>query len=307
MVKLKMTEQTKTICPNCKAESVKKRGFRHTGNRGNIQRYECKKCHHAFVKDDGFYRMRNAPQKITCAIDLFYRGVSTRKVQEHFKAFYPHNADHSSILMWIRKYSKMISQFTDTLKLNVGSEIQVDEVEYHRRKSHKQKRGICKNWFIDSVCPETKFIVASNYFQERSQKNIKIIMKSIKSKTGEQVKTITTDSFNAYENAVKKTFGYDKHNRKYYVFHNKVNASKGEGFNHPIERLHNNIRARTKTFRGFHGSAESANAIMKGLAVYHNFITEHQAIGKCPYELATDLKLNGENKWMELIQLSKKQ
>ena len=27
----------------------------------------------------------------------------------------------------------------------------------------------------------------------------------------------------------------------------------------------------------------------------------------CPYELATDLKLNAENKWLELIQLAERQ
>jgi len=77
-------------------------------------------------------------------------------------------------------------------------------------------------------------------------------------------------------------------------------------FNFPIERLHNSVRARTKTFKGFHGSISSANAIMKGYEVYYNFIMKHQAIGKCPYELATDLKLNNPNKWLELIQISKK-
>ena len=69
--------------------------------------------------------------------------------------------------------------------------------------------------------------------------------------------------------------------------------------------MHSNIRARTKTFRGF-GSIAGANAVMKGYETYYNFIRVHQAIGKCPYELATDLKLNNPNKWIELIQLSKK-
>ena len=84
-----------------------------------------------------------------------------------------------------------------------------------------------------------------------------------------------------------------------------IKLSKGEGFNIMIERLHNNIRQRTKTFRGFHGSVQSANAIMKGYEVYYNFITKHQAINKCPYELAVpELKLNSNNKWLELIKLS---
>jgi hypothetical protein len=44
---------------------------------------------------------------------------------------------------------------------------------------------------------------------------------------------------------------------------------------------------------------------MKGYETYYNFIRKHQAIGKCPYELACpDLKL-GLNKWLDLIKLSK--
>jgi hypothetical protein len=69
--------------------------------------------------------------------------------------------------------------------------------------------------------------------------------------------------------------------------------------------IYNSLRQRTKTFRGFHGSIDSANAILKGFEVYYNFIRVHQAIKKCPYELATDLKLEDNNKWLELIKLSK--
>jgi|TARA_Y100000310_G_C20663603_1_gene806203 transposase-like protein len=248
--------------------------------------------------------MRNHPKKITCALDLFYRGISTRKVQEHFKAFYPHNADHSSVLRWITKYSLMISKFTDNLKLSVGSEVQIDEVEYHRRKSHKAKLGIDKNFFIDSICPQTKFMVASNYVKSRGMEEIKAVIKDIKTKTEVQIKVITTDGLLTYPNAIKKVYGYSNKTHKVNVYHNIVNASKGEGFNYPIERLHNNLRARTKTFRGFHGSVESANAILKGYEIYYNFITKHQTIKKCPYELATDLKLKSENKWLELIKMA---
>jgi len=294
----------KNLCPNCKSENVIKWTKRKTQNRGLIQRYKCKDCNKTFTIDEGFFRMRNNPKKITCAVDLFYRGVSTRKVQEHFKAFYPHNSDHTSILRWIRKYSVMISKFTDKLKLSVGAEVQIDEVEYHRRKTHKAKLGNEKNWFIDSICPQTKFMVASNYYQARGMNEIKGIIKEIKVKTEKQVKIITSDGWKVYPTAIKKVYGYSNKTHSVNVYHNQINASRGEGFNYPIERLHNNLRARTKTMRGFHGSVESANAILKGFEIYYNFITKHQTIKKCPYELATDLKLKSENKWLELINLS---
>ena len=203
----------KIKCPDCDSKEIIKWCKRKTQNRGLIQRYKCKSCNFYFTLNDGFYRMRNNPTKITQSIDLFYRGVSTRKVQEHLGVFYPHNASNVSIYHWVVKYSKMISKFTNKLK-------------------------------------------------------------------------------------------------RYNVFHNRVVVSAEEGnFNHPIERLHNSVRARTKTFRSFHGSINSANAIMKGYEIYYNFITKHQAIKCCPYELAMpelkeELK-DVKNKWLELIYRSK--
>jgi transposase-like protein len=242
--------------------------------------------------------MRNAPQKVTLCLDLFYRGISTRKVQEHLKAFYPHNADHRTILRWIVKYAKMIHSFTDKLKINCGEEIQVDEMEFKT----KGKRS----WFIDCIDTDTRYMVGSGYSWVRGQKEIKSILKIAKEKTGEQIKIVTSDGFTAYPKIIKSVFGYNKTLRQFNVIHNKVTQLKNEGFNHKIERLHNNIRARTKTFRGFK-NVHSANAIMLGYQIFYNFIREHQALGKCPYELAVpELKL-GLNKWLDLIQISKKQ
>lgn len=45
-------------------------------------------------------------------------GLLMSKVQEHFKAFYPHNSSHKTIYKWVVKYADMISNFTDKLKIN---------------------------------------------------------------------------------------------------------------------------------------------------------------------------------------------
>lgn len=301
----------KIICPNCNENNTKKNGKRKTENRGNIQRFKCKNCGYRFTLDDGFFRMRNTSQKITQSIDLFYRGVSTRKVQEHLAIFHPHNASHMSVYNWIVKYSKMISKFTNKLKVNVGAEAQIDEIEFHRRQYHeKGMKGTEKNFFIDSIDPETKFLISSEYSKTRGSQNIKSVVKRIKEKTDNQIKTATTDGWNAYGKVINKVFGYNNKLGRYNVFHNRVIVSeKDETFNYPIERLHNSVRTRTKVMRGFHGSINSANAIMKGYELYYNFITKHQQIKCCPYELAipklAEQLKDVKNKWITLIHLSK--
>ena len=301
-----MVEIQKTICPHCNSEEVVRRGTFETQTHGKQQMLYCKKCGKRCIERTPFYRMRNRPEKITLCLDLFYRGISTRKIQEHLQAFYPQNSSHKSIYKWVVKYARMISNFTDNLKLQVGKEIQVDEMEYHRRKQRNRK-GVDKNWFIDILDCKTRFIVASEYVRAREQKEIKRVIKRAKLKTENQITIVTTDGLTAYENIIKKNWGYNNKIGNYNITHNVVNASAGEGFNIMIERLHNNIRQRTKTFRGFHGSIESANTIMKGLEIYYNFITRHQAINKCPYELAIPElknKLNVPNKWLRLIELA---
>lgn len=286
----------KIKCPYCNGEEIVRRGQRKTENRGLIQRYGCQNCGKRFVKDEGFFKMKNAPQKVTLCLDLFYRGVSTRKVQEHLQAFYPQNSSWVSIYKWIVKYSNTISKFTDTLKLQVGKEIQVDEMEYRTKGK--------KSWFIDCIDTETRFMVSSNFVKIRGQKEIKKVIAKAKQKTDNQIKICTTDGFTAYSKIVKSVFGYNKIARQFNVIHNKVTQLKNEGFNHKVERMHSNIRERTKVFRGF-GSLEGANALMKGYEVFYNFIRKHQAINCCPYELACPKLKLGVNKWLDLIKLSK--
>ena len=133
----------------------------------------------------------------------YFIGDCTREVQKHFKAFFPHNSDHSTILRWIRKFSMKIANFTDTLKIKTGSYIEVDEMEYHRRKSHKKKLGIDKNWFIDGINVKTRFMINFAYVKNRSKNSIKKVVSNIKDKTGEQIKIVTTDGLMAYDNIVK--------------------------------------------------------------------------------------------------------
>lgn len=290
-------ENYKYLCPKCNSKKVIKRGKRQTENRGLIQRYSCKECSHRFVIDDGFFRMRNNNKKVTLCMDLFFNGISTRKIQTHLQNFYPHNSSHMTIYRWIVKYSNLISTFTNGLKLQVGKEIQVDEMEYRVNKK--------KAFFIDSIDTTTRFMVASEFVRGRSTDDLKQVIKRAKEKTDNQISICTTDGFFAYHKAVKSVFGYNNKIGKYNVEHNIVTQLKKEGFNHKVERMHSNIRERTKVFRGF-GSIDGANAIMKGYETYYNFIRKHQAIGKCPYELACpELKLSPENKWLQLIKLAK--
>lgn len=286
------------ICEKCNGKNIKKDGVRETKNRGKVQRYKCKDCSHRFSIDDGFWKMKNHENKITSCINMYYAGMSLRKIQEHLQMFAPKNSHYSTIYRWIVKYANMISTLTDNIQIKSGQELMSDEMEYHRLGE--------QNWFVDVMDTETRFVVASDYMKSRTIDNLTKVLKKGKLATGEQIKIVTTDGLKGYERVLKKSFGLKTHwNHKSPIIHNVVIASE-RGFNHKIERLHNTIRDRTKIIRGFHGSLESARAIMKGMEIYYNFVRKHQGIdGKTPSEEAIPELCLSTNKWLSLIKMSK--
>ena len=285
------------ICEKCKGGNIKKDGVRKTKNRGYVQRYKCKDCSYRFSIDNGFWKMKNHEKKITACINMYYAGMSLRKIQEHLQMFAPKNCHYSTIYRWIVKYSNMISKFTDKLQIQSGQELMSDEMEYRRLGE--------QNWFVDVMDAETRFMVASDYMKSRTIENLTNVLKKSKFATNGNVKIITTDGLQGYPRVLRKVFGLNRIKRKSKIIHNVVIADE-RGFIHKIERLHNTIRDRTKIMRGFHGSLESAKAIMKGFEIYYNFIRKHQGIDrKTPSELAIPELDLSTNRWLSLIKLSK--
>lgn len=238
-------------CPFCKSKRLIKRGLRKTENRGKIQRYSCKDCKRRFVENDGFYRMRNSPLKVTGCLDMYFRGVSLRKIQEHLHAFTPHNSSHMTILRWIRKYSIMIGKFTDGIKIKNSDTISFDEMEYKVKGKD--------SYFIDVIDTKTRYLLSSGFYYDRTIKELTEVLTKSKDNSINETLNFQSDGLKGYHKALKKSYNYSKRKKKYNW---TIIKSSDKAFNWRIERLHNSIRERTKIMRQF-GEINSAKAIMK--------------------------------------------
>jgi putative transposase len=66
-----------------------------------------------------------------------------------------------------------------------------------------------------------------------------------------------------------------------------------------MERLNGEIRDREKVIRGL---KKSDTQILKGYQIFHNYVRPHESLdGKTPADLA-GIMVEGENKWLTLIQ-----
>ena len=281
-------------CPYCNSKKIIKRGYRQTKNRGKLQRYSCKNCKRRFIQDDGFKRMRNNAEKITACLDMYYKGMSLRKIQSFLKTYYPHNASHMTILRWLRKYSEMIGNYTDKLEINNSNCITFDEIEY-------KTKGV-QSFYLGVMDLDSRFILSSDYIENRYLGTLITALNRAKRKSINPTYNFYTDGLAIYRKALKKTYGYKHHSKK---FNHRIIRSQDKKFNWKIERFNNTVRERTKTMRNFK-ALWSAKRIMKGFEIYYNFCRYHNGIKAYPYELVTDLKL-GNNKWLDLIKLSAQQ
>jgi len=201
------------LCPKCNSKDIIKRGLIKNESREFTQRYGCKSCNNRFVLDNPFFRMRNQEQLITQTMDLYYSGMSFRKIAQHLQRFFPKGVSASTIYRWVLKFVPMMENFTDKQKIKASWQIQSDEVEYKRRASHKRK-GIKNEFFIDVIDMDSRFIVSSQYASDRKTNTLNKVLGKAKRKVGEQVKIVSTDGLNAYPRVIRKTFNLKKHATK---------------------------------------------------------------------------------------------
>src|SRR3989344_1137236 len=285
--------EAKIKCVHCEKSNFIKKGFRRTENRGRIQTYRCLDCGKKFTQDDGFYRMRNSPEKITSAIDLYFSNLSSRKVRNYFKRHLDHNASHITILDWCRKYVLKVSKYIEQQKPQLSGLMYADETEINRRKNN--------DVFWCSVDWDTRYINATLYsHKDQNMKDAINFMNKIKQSGN--TKYIQTDALRMYPKAFKKAFKIDKR-RKSYIEHRVNNVSKTKKHNVRIETVFSKIKDRVYDFRSLK-ALWSAPILLLGLVIQHNFIEQHSTIKTYPCELA-GLNLDlGVNRWLGLIKLA---
>ena len=90
-------------CKFCGSLHVIKCGFK-----SGKQVYKCKSCARKFVSNQGFEGMCYEPRIVATTLDLYFKGVSLRKIADHLKQFYGLNMNHSTVYRWICKYTDIM-------------------------------------------------------------------------------------------------------------------------------------------------------------------------------------------------------
>ena len=286
-------------CIKCKSENIVKDGKRHN-KKGLSQKYLCRECEYRFVVNTGFENSKKEPKLICASIDLYFKGVSLRKVADHVKQFYGVSISNVSVLRWVQRFGEVVSPFVNSLNPpHLGGVYQVDEMVVHVRREKIDKGNY--QWLWNYMDDSTRFWVSSMISQRREIADARAVFQDAKSKTG-KTDAVIHDGLFSYDKAFQKEFHTMKNPR---VKNIRSISVRNQGLNSRVERLNGTMRDREKVMRGMN-TKESSQKLIEAMRIHYNFCRNHSSLGKTPAEQA-GIKLDlGQNKIEELIKIASK-
>jgi transposase-like protein len=284
--------ETTDACIFCGGKHLVKDGKRHN-KAGDLQIFNCLDCKRYFTINIGFERMKHNPKAITTALQLYFSGESLRNTQKSLRLLGA-EVSHQTIHNWINKYVGLMGKYLDTITPQVGDTWRADELWVRFRGNMK--------YVFAMMDDETRFWIAQEVADTKRKHNANGLFYEAMKRADKVPETLITDGLPSYHKAWSKVFNQRKWSDMT-PQHLKDITLRGKIHNNKMERMNGEIRDREKTMRGL---KRTDTPILKGYQIYHNFVRPHQALkGRTPAELA-GIKVEGDNKWLTIIQNASK-
>lgn len=216
------------------------------GRYGDRQVYYCKDCKHKF-KQAALVKSRFTPETITLCLDLYFSGLSLRKIARNLSDHFDVEIDYSTIYRWIEKYVPVISDYVNSLAPKLSETWHADELFLRMKGSPHQGRyaGLAFMWNV--MDRETRFLLASKVSEGRDIAGaVKAFQEAIKNANGQAPEKILSDAHKSYSVGISLAFGKDKPEHIA-----KCGIRKRHANNNRIERLNGTLRERVKVQRGW--------------------------------------------------------
>lgn len=277
-------------CSVCGSTHFQKWGWRYRKDGGRVQRFKCLGCSHRWnAKLEGFERMRSNPHAITVALDLYFKGVSLRKIADHLKMFERVNVSNVAICKWVQKYVSLMKDYVDTLHPELSRVFHADETKVNIRGQWV--------WLWHLMDGDTRFLLANHVSQGRTVADAREAFREAKAVAKTDARVLLTDGLSSYVPAAQREFP------------NAVHVSgvgiQGRVNNNRMERYHGTFKERSKVMRAI---KKPNSAFIEGQRIYYNYLRPHAALDdKTPAQAAgIELRLTG-NRWEAIIKKASKE
>ena len=146
---------------------------------------------------------------------------------------------------------------------------------------------------------ETRFWIAQQVADTKYTANINPLFKNGKHIADKQPNTLISDSAPNFNDAFNKEFYTNTNPKTRYIRHIRL---QGDHNNNKMERFNGEVRDREKVMRGL---KKKDTSILTGYQIFHNYVRPHMGLnGQTPAERC-GIKIEGNDKWLTLIQNAK--
>jgi transposase-like protein len=273
-------------CIYCNSTKIVKFGIRHN-KFGDIQKFQCKDCRRYFTINIAFEKMKHDPKGITTAMQLYFSGESLRNTAKSLRLL-GIDVSHKTVYQWIKKYVNLMKEYADKLQPQVGDTWRADELFLKISGNMKYMYALLDD--------ETRYWIAQQVSANKYKDDISQMLRDGKAITGKRPTIFITDGAQNFHQAYNRELWTHFKPRPIHI---KSITIRGHHNNNKMERFNGEVRDREKVMRSL---KKVDSPILKGYQIYHNHIRTHMGLkGKTPSE-ACGIKIEGENKWLTLIQ-----
>jgi len=207
------------LCKFCDSGRITKKGTRKTKD-GNTQIFKCLDCQKRFSTNFGFEKMRYDENVITGALQMYYSGMSTRDISNHYEMMGIQVSD-VAVYKWICKYSTMASKYLNEIVPRVGNWVRADEVWV--KVAGEQK------YLFASMDDDTRYWLASDLADTKFQHNADKLLELTKKTIGKTPRHFITDGLPAYKKSSKKVFGKKTNHMRHIHIQKDMNNNRWKG------------------------------------------------------------------------------
>jgi putative transposase len=232
--------------------------------------------------------MRTKADVITAALNMYYDGLSTWKIQRQIAKIFKVDVTSVAIWKWIMKYSDLVSEYVETLKPQLSGLYHHDETEF-------RVGGVEQYFCWQTIDRDIRYLVAHLLSEARTSEDAKRVFTQALKKQRPTI--VFTDGSFSYEDAFNKIF-YSRFKDKRVEWVRKVGI-RARDTNQIIERKHGTLKDRLRPARGLKHD-DTAKTWLDAYIVNYNFVKPHISLdGQTPAQAAG---LNVKPDWRELIQ-----
>jgi transposase-like protein len=269
------------------------------GTYNGKQVFRCKDCKTKF-REGLVKKVHYSPETITLTLDLYFSGLSLRKITRTLNNHFDMKTGPTTIYRWIQTYVPLISEYANSLKPQLSETWHADEIFVKMKGGEAAKGGMDRRtqsgmaYLWNVMDRKTRFLLASKLSKYRDVGAADRVMReAMKNAKGSEPEKILTDGLKSYRDAIKLLPMVSPPNHL-----ERVGIKKPHANNNRIERMNGTLRERVKVQRGW---KTMQTPLAEGQRIQYNFVKPHMALdGQTPAD-AAGVGVKGKDKWMSLL------